>query len=95
MPSIEKHIELSLERTGKEYRQLHEWLDGKNVRYKDRVARHIISNIPKFTPVVEKKFGEEAVHEFLWHIEYDYKNNVLLRLLKKLIMIVKSKNRKQ
>jgi hypothetical protein len=36
MPSIEKHIEISLRRTGKPYREVHEWIDDpqkKNERH--------------------------------------------------------------
>ena len=27
MPTIEKHIQKSIERTGKEYKEIHEWID--------------------------------------------------------------------
>ena len=27
MPPIEKHIQASIERTGKDYRDIHEWID--------------------------------------------------------------------
>lgn len=82
MPSIEKHTQLSLKRTGKEYREIHEWMDGKNINYKDRVARHRISNIPKFLPIVEKEFGKDAAKEYLKHIEEDYENSLVLRVWK-------------
>lgn len=34
--------------------------------------------------VVNEKFGEDAVLEFLQHIQDDYENNIVLRFLKKL-----------
>ena len=89
MPPIKKHIELSLKRTGKGCRELHEWMDGKGLSYKERAARHGISNIPNFLPVIEKEFGKDAVKEYLRHIEDDYENNPLLkiwRILSKFLM---------
>ena len=53
MPSIEKHIELSLERTGKEYKEIHEWMDGRGVSYKEIAARHRITIVPIFLPIIE------------------------------------------
>ena len=84
MPLIEKHIELSLKRTGKEYREIHEWMDGKSITYKERVARHSITNIPEFLPIIEKMFGKDGVNEYLQHIKDDYENNIALRIVKKL-----------
>ena len=82
MPSIEKHIELSLERTGKEYKEIHEWMDGRGVSYKEIAARHRITNVPKFLPIIEREFGKDAVGEYLRHIEDDYENNLVLRVWK-------------
>ena len=82
MPSIEKHIELSLKRTGREYREIHEWLDGNNISHDDIIARHDIVNIQKFLPVVEKRFGEDGVKEYLQHIKDDCDNNVFIRILR-------------
>ncbi len=84
MPSIEKHIKLSLKRTGKEYREINEWMDGKNLSYRERVARHRLTNIPRFLPIVEKEFGKDAVKEYLQHIEDDYEKNFILRVWKTL-----------
>lgn len=89
MPSIEKHIELSLKRTGKEHRKIHEWMDGKRIGYKERIARHRITNIPKFLPMVKRKFGKNAVKEYLRHVEDDYENNPVLRAWKTVRKLVK------
>jgi hypothetical protein len=83
MPSLEGHIKLSLKRTGKDYRRLHEWLDGKDVSHKDRFERHSIINVIKFLPFVKKEFGVGGVKEYLRHLKDDYKINVLHRLLKR------------
>lgn len=70
MPPINEHIKLSLKRTGKEYRELHGWMDSE---YKNPsgLRRHEIINIPENIKTVEKNFGRDAVKEFLWHIKDD------------------------
>jgi len=79
MPSIEKHIELSLKRTGEEYREVHEWMDEEDTSYKERIAKHRIYNIPRFFPIVKKKFGKGGAKEYIKHVRDDYENNILLR----------------
>lgn len=83
MPSLEKHIELSKKRTGKEFRKVHEWLDGGQLSIAKRIERHKITNIQKFLPVIEKKFGKDGVAEYLQHIADDYDKDLLLLLFKK------------
>ncbi len=80
MPPISKHVQLSLERTGKGYKEMHEWMDGKGLSRQERLERHRISSIPKFLPSVEKAFGKEGAQEYLMHIEDDYERNPALRL---------------
>ncbi|MEW6295173.1 MAG: hypothetical protein AB1467_02655 [Candidatus Diapherotrites archaeon] len=84
MPSLEKHIELSFKRTGREHREVHEWLDGRKLSAKERIERHDIANIPKFLPAVEKQFGREGVKEYLQHIKDDYDKSILLLFLGKI-----------
>ena len=84
MPPVEKHVKLSLGRTGKEYRDIHEWFDSKEVSYNERVARHNIINIPKYLPSIKKQFGEEGAKEYLYHIKEDYEHNILFRALRKI-----------
>ena len=47
MPPVKYHTKSSLKRTGKEYRELHEWMDSE---YKNSfgLRRHEIINIPEF-----------------------------------------------
>ncbi len=78
MPSIEKHTELSLKRTGKGFKELHEWME------EDKLARHDIANILELLPAVEKLFGKESQKEYLWHIRDDYELNIAWRILRKL-----------
>lgn len=88
MPSLEKHIELSIKRTGKEYREVHEWLDGDDVSFIEKLARHNFLTTSKFLPVVERKFGKEGVIEYIHHLEDDYNSNIALKTLKKIFQIL-------
>ena len=36
MPTINEHFKLSLKRTGKEYRELHEWIEGFHSTKKEK-----------------------------------------------------------
>lgn len=42
MPSIEKHVETSLKKTGKKYLEVHEWIDDPATKNE----RHDINAIP-------------------------------------------------
>ena len=79
MPKIPKHMKLSESRTGKTYRELHEWMDPwinkPELRELGRV-RHDITKIPEHIPYVKEKWGEEGVKEFLFHIKEDFELNI-------------------
>ena len=57
MPPIDKHIKSSLEKTGKEYREIHEWIDEPD----HKNERHDITKILEFGKMFEQKYGEEGV----------------------------------
>ena len=67
MPSIEKHVEISTQRTGKPYREIHEWID--DPPHKD--ARHDITKIPDTFQMFKEKYGEEAAREYVQHLADD------------------------
>jgi hypothetical protein len=67
MPSIEKHIEVSTQRTGKSYREVHEWID--DPQYKNE--RHDITRVLEFSRMFEEKFGPEATREYIQHLADD------------------------
>jgi|GEM_PF-217171 len=69
MPSIEKHIEVSRGRTGKDYLELHEWIDKDPAT---KVERHDITKIPEYGKMMEKKYGPEGLQEYLRHIHDDF-----------------------
>jgi hypothetical protein len=69
MPPIEKHIQTSLSRTGKEYREIHEWIDDPGKKNE----RHDITKVLKFAKMFEEKYGEEGAQEYVQHLSDDLK----------------------
>lgn len=67
MPNIDKHVETSLARTGKPYREVHEWIDDP----KHKNERHDITRVLEFSRMFTEKFGEEAAREYVQHLADD------------------------
>lgn len=67
MPSIEKHIEISLQRTGKPYREVHEWIDDPQLKNE----RHDITRVLEVSKMFAEKYGEEAAREYVQHLADD------------------------
>ena len=67
MPSVPKHIEISKERTGKSYQEVHEWIDDPE----HKEERHDITKIPDNFQMFEEKYGEEAAREYVQHLSDD------------------------
>lgn len=70
MPPIEKHVKSSIERTGKDYIEIHEWLDGDPEK---KAERHDITKIYENGKVIEETYGKEALHEYIQHLNDDLK----------------------
>lgn len=70
MPPIEKHMKTSLDRTGKDYREIHEWLDSDSVK---KAERHDITKIYEYGQLFRERYGDEALQEYIWHIHDDLK----------------------
>ncbi len=68
MPKLDVNIKTSLERTGKECRDVHEWIDNDDEK---KLDRHDITKIPDNIKEVERQWGEEGVREFVRHIHDD------------------------
>lgn len=79
MPSLKIHCKISEERTGFNFKKLHEWIDepSKTLGFNHRIKRHAYNKkesleIKKFW---EKELGEgwgdKAVVEWLFHIALD------------------------
>ncbi len=69
MPTIEKHTLKSLERTGKDFKKIHEWID--EPEYK--VERHDIGRVLEFAKMFEEEYGEEGAREYVQHLQDDVK----------------------
>ncbi|MBR9982367.1 MAG: hypothetical protein KFF50_15150 [Desulfatitalea sp.] len=67
MPSIEKHVDISTQRTGKTHRQVHEWID--DPQHKEE--RHDITRVLDFSQMFREKYGEEAAREYVQHLADD------------------------
>ena len=71
MPSVAEHCAISKKRTGKDYKELHEWIDEpKNyLGVNHRIERHADTEI--YRKFITEKFGDKAVIEWLFHIAID------------------------
>lgn len=67
MPGIEKHVEISLARCGKPYREVHDWIDDPE----NKNERHDITRVLEFSKMFEEKYGEEAAQEYVQHLADD------------------------
>ncbi len=84
MPSIDNHIKSSIERTGKEYREIHEWIDEPD----HKNERHDVTKILEFGKFFEVKYGEEGAQEYIQHIHDDL-NSRFAHLLEDMEKMVK------
>jgi hypothetical protein len=57
----------SLARTGKEYREVHEWIDNAETKYE----RHDFSKVLVNAAMFREKYGEEAAQEYVEHLVDD------------------------
>ncbi len=73
MPKVDVHLKESMERTGKEYRELHEWIDNPSLK----PEHHDLTKILLYAKEIEEKWGRESVQEFISHIQTDIKAQVL------------------
>jgi hypothetical protein len=69
MPSIEKHVQTSLKRTGKDYREVHEWIDDPENKNERHNIRMILENAKMF----DEKYGQDAAQEYVHHLADDLK----------------------
>lgn len=71
MPKIEKHLQNSITRTGKDYKTVHEWIDADPEK---KAERHDITKIYEYGRMIEEKYGKEALQEYIHHIHDDVKS---------------------
>lgn len=70
MPPIDKHLKASLEKTGNDFREVHQWIDGDPEK---KAERHDITKIYEYGKMIEEKYGKEALQEYIQHIHDDVK----------------------
>ena len=67
MPPTKQHYASSLERTGEEWKEVHDWVDHPD----HKNERHDFTRIADFTPNILEKFGEDGVKEYINHLRED------------------------
>ncbi len=70
MPSLEKHMEISRNRTGKTYREVHEWMNHPDFREN----RHDITRVLEIAEMFTEQYGKEAAQEYVQHLADDMKS---------------------
>ena len=67
MPEIPEHAAASKARTGKEYLEVHQWVDHPD----HKTERHDITKILESAAIITEKYGAEAAQELVHHIAED------------------------
>jgi len=67
MPPIEKHIQRSIEKTGKNYKEIHEWIDDPE----KKSERHDLGRLLEFGKMFEEKYGQEGARQYVQHLQDD------------------------
>lgn len=70
MPPVPGHTKSSLERTGRDYKEVHEWLD---LDQEKKAERHDITKIYEYGKMIEEKYGVEGRNEYIRHLHDDVK----------------------
>jgi uncharacterized protein len=74
MPGIEKHVVISRRRTGKDYLELHEWMDADPGKKEER---HDVTRICEYGQLMRARYGDEGLEEFVQHIYDDIMDRYL------------------
>lgn len=67
MPPVTFHCQSSMKRTGREWKEVHEWIDDPD----HKNERHDFTRILDFAPMIREKWGEEGVKEYIEHLRED------------------------
>ena len=70
MPKINEHIQRSIDNTGKDFKEVHGFVDNVATKF----HRHDITRIFEIGKYFEKTQGQEAVQEYIQHIHDDVKS---------------------
>ncbi|MBF0439881.1 MAG: hypothetical protein HQL93_12290 [Magnetococcales bacterium] len=82
MPSLEIHYQKSLARTGKDYHEIHNWIDEPS----KKKERHDLGKILETANMWTERFGAEGAREYLHHLQDDVESrfNHLLEDMQKI-----------
>lgn len=67
MPKTQIHIETSIKRTGKPYKEVHEWIDHPD----HKNDRHDFTKVLETAKMFEDQYGPEAAREYVQHLADD------------------------
>lgn len=70
MPPYKDHLNTSLNRTSKDYKDLHDWVDN-NPDMEVKIDRHSLQSLAKNIEYVRATWGDEGVAEFILHVVED------------------------
>jgi len=70
LPLLHDHLKSSLDRTGKEYREVHEWIDHPELKY----DRHDFSKVLENAAMFRAQYGDEAAQEYVNHLVEDLRS---------------------
>lgn len=70
MPPFKEHLNTSLNRTNKDYKDLHDWVDN-NPDMEVKIDRHSLLSLAKNIKYVRATWGDEGVAEFILHVVED------------------------
>lgn len=70
MPPVDKHMKSSKETTGREFKEIHEWLD---LDPEKKAERHDVTKIYEYGKMIEEKYGAEGRAEYIRHLHDDLK----------------------
>ncbi len=73
MPPLDVHLKSSKQRTGKEYEELHHWIDDNKTKAPEI---HDLGKIHENITYVREKWGEDAVQEFVLHVKEDLEHRL-------------------
>lgn len=75
MPPLNDHLKGSMDRTGKDYRDLHEWIDN-DPSMEVKIDRHSLNSLSKNVQYVRSVWGDEGVTEFIKHVVEDMESRM-------------------
>lgn len=70
MPPFKDHLVTSTNRTSKDYKDLHDWIDN-DPDMDVKIDRHSLNSLAKNIDYVRATWGDEAVAEFILHVVED------------------------